>query len=469
MSFTIKCWMKIPCLPTEGKMTKKNKFELRGAFKLSAFFLTIVLAAAACKKEEGDLGLLVQPQDDQLNVFITDTSSIVAYTVIEDSLRSDEFGTSLLGSYVDPVFGKTETGIYAQLRMESETVDFTSVSGTALETIVDSMYLYLTLDGYYGNLDQQRFEIYQVTEDFFIDSNYYSNKVLTNAGVDLVGIGEGVITPDPLNNGSIEGAEVDPILKIKIDNTLGDAIVAESGGVNLADNDAFVAWFKGLYIKVNNSGQATGEGAILEVDLLNTNSKLSMYYRYTFAGEEDTLKFDFNINSSSARFTVSSHDYTGTPIATQILDSTEGINTVYVQTMSGVKSKIEFPFLSSLPDSIVVNQAELVLPFDYFSGDPYTAQDALLVLGIDDDGETYFIDDFFEGETIHGGLIDVSESEYRINIAKHVNNVLGGSVSNNGLFLLSSSAMISAKRAVINGTSSSNRKKMELIITYTKL
>jgi len=461
--------MRIPCLPTEGKMTKKNKFELRKAIKLSAFFLTIVLAVASCKKEEGDLGLLVQPQDDQLNVFITDTSSITAYTVLEDSLRSDEFATSLLGSYVDPVFGKSETGIYAQIRLESETVDFTSDSGTAIETVVDSMYLYLTLDGYYGNLDQQSFEVYRVSEDFFIDSNYYSNKVLTDEGVDLVEVGQGTLTPDPLNGGSIEGTLVDPILKIKIDNSLGDLIVAESGGANLVDNDAFVSWFKGLYIKVNNPAQAVDEGAILDVDLLNTNSKLSMYYRHTFVGEEDTLKFDFNINTSSARFTVSSHDYTGTPVEAQLLDSTLGLSTVYVQTMSGLKSKIEFPFLDSLPDSIVVNHAELVLPFEYFAGDPYTAHDALLVLGIDDAGDTYFLEDFFEGETIHGGPIDVSESEYRINIAKHVNNVLGGSVSNNGIFLLSSSAMVSAKRAVINGTSSSNRKKMELIITYTKL
>lgn len=453
----------------EIKMNKRNNHELRKALRLSAFFLVAIVAAVSCKKEEGDLGLQVQPQEDQLNVNVIDTSTVVAYTILEDSLRSDEFFSNLLGSYVDPVFGKTTASIYTQIRMESQSVDFTSISGTTAETVVDSVYLYLDLDGFYGNLDAQTFEVYEVTDDFFVDSNYYSNTTLTNAGTDLVQVGMGTIVPDPLNSGVIEGEVVNPVLKIRLANSLGDNFVAESGGANLADNDAFVAWFKGLYITVNNPSQSTDEGALLTTDLLDDNSRVTMYYRYTFPGEEDTLKFNFNINTSSARFNTASHDYTGTPVEAQLLDSSLGSQSVYVQALAGVKTRVEFPFLQSLPDSIVINNADLVLPFDYFSSDPYTPHNLLHVLGIDDDGETYFTDDFFEGESIHGGTVDYDNNEYRFNIAKHVNNVLTGARSNNGLYLLSSSAMITTNRAVINGTNSSNKNKMKLVITYTKL
>ena len=93
----------------------------------------------------------------------------------------------------------------------------------------------------------------------------------------------------------------------------------------------------------------------------------------------------------------------------------------------------------------------------------------LYLLGIDDEGASYFLEDFFEGETLYGGVRDNSNKEFRFNIVKHVNNVLTGAKSNNGLFLISTSAMVSANRTIINGVNSTNKNKMKIIFTYTKL
>lgn len=465
----IKCSKEPRSLLTNKEMSKRYNVKVRKAGQFSALFLGITLVIIGCKKEEGDLGLLVQPQEDRLSVVVSDTSTIRAYTVLEDSLRSDEYLVDMLGSYVDPTFGISTASIYTQIRMESEVVDFTSVSGSVSETVVDSIYLYLDLNGNYGNLDPQTFEVYRIIEDLYLDSSYYSNSVLTNDGIDLVEVGEGTIVPDPFNFSTVDGELTNPVLRLKLGNALGDAFVAESGGSNLADNTSFTDWFKGLYIKVNNTAQAVNEGAILYLDLLNSYSRVSMYYRHTFPGEEDTLKFNFNINTSCARFNSSSQDYSGTAIETQLADSTEGAETIYLQSMSGVKSKIILPFLNSLPDSIVVNKAELVLPYDYFSTDPYFPHLQLYLLGIDDENNSYFIEDFFEGETLYGGVRDNSNNEFRFNIVKHVNNVLTGVKSNNGLFLISTSAMVSANRSVINGANSTNKNKMKIIFTYTKL
>lgn len=469
MDFMIKCSKELRCSLIKGKMSKRNICNMRKAKQFSALFLGIILACVSCKKEEGDLGLLVQPQEDRLNIVVSDTSTIRAFTVLEDSLRSDEYLIDLIGSYVDPSFGVSTASIYTQIRMESEAVDFTSVSGSVAETVVDSIYLYLDLNGNYGTLDPQTFEVFRITEDLYLDSSYYSNSVIPNDGVDLVEVGAGTIVPDPFNFSTVDGDLINPVLKIKLANSLGDALVAESGSGNLADNTSFTDWFKGLYIRVNNASQSSGEGSILYLDLLNSYSRMSMYYRYTFTGEEDTLKFNFNINTSCARFNSASHDYAGTVIESQLLDTTEGNETIYLQCMSGVKSKIMLPFLGELPDSIVVNKAEVVLPYDYFESDPYFPHVQLYLLGIDDEGASYFLEDFFEGETLYGGVRDNSNKEFRFNIVKHVNNVLTGAKSNNGLFLISTSAMVSANRTIINGVNSTNKNKMKIIFTYTKL
>ena len=454
---------------TEGKMNKKNKLVMRKTTRFSALFLVAILLVAGCSKEQGDLGLQVQPQEDQLNIMVSDTSTVLAYTVKEDSLRSDEFMLALLGSYVDPVFGRTKASVYSQIRMEAETVDFTSATGGISETVVDSLYLYLDLNGFYGNLDAQNFEVYRINEDFYLDSNYYSNSTLTTDGVDLVEAGAGTIVPDPLNFTYIEGQLANPVLKIKLDNSLADDIVAQTGSGNLVDNDAFVSWFKGLHITVDDSGQSTDEGALLYLDLLNANSRVSMYYRFTFPGEEDTLRFNFNINTNSARFSQTEHDYTGTAIGSQLADSTLGNESIFVQTMGGVKSKIDFPHLDAMSDSVVINKAELVLPYDYFTSDPYSPQSQLYLLRVDSSGQTFFTEDFGEGETLHGGFRDNANKEFRFNIAKYVNNVLTGLVQNNGLYLISTSSMITANRVVINGKNSANRNKLKFILTYTEL
>ena len=181
------------------------------------------------------------------------------------------------------------------------------------------------------------------------------------------------------------------------------------------------------------------------------------------------MKFDFNINTSSARFTRTEQDYSGTVIEAQLNDSTLGSESIYVQTMGGVKAKIDFPHLDQMPDSVVINKAELVLPYDYFTSDPYSPQDKLYLLRMDSTGQTFFTEDFSEGEILHGGVRDNANKEFRFNIAKYVNNVLTGLVPNNGLFLISTSSMITSNRVVINGSTSANKNKLKFILTYTEL
>ena len=137
----------------------------RKVVQLSAIFFLGLIVLNGCKKKEDGIGLNVQPQGDQLNVELIDTASIITYSIKEDSLKSDELdGPSMLGTYVDPYFGKMDASIVSQIRLEAS-VDFTLASGSLDSLVIDSVIMYLALQGSFGNLDPQTFEVYQINED----------------------------------------------------------------------------------------------------------------------------------------------------------------------------------------------------------------------------------------------------------------------------------------------------------------
>ncbi|MCH2197258.1 MAG: DUF4270 domain-containing protein [Flavobacteriales bacterium] len=68
-----------------------------------------LFAIAGCEKPEQELGLGIQPDDDLLTAFQTDTTTIECFTIREDSLATDELSQSLLGNYFDPLTVITST------------------------------------------------------------------------------------------------------------------------------------------------------------------------------------------------------------------------------------------------------------------------------------------------------------------------------------------------------------------------
>jgi hypothetical protein len=101
-------------------MIKTSRRLRAAAFLLLAF----AVGTTGCKKPEQNIGLGLQPEEDILNAIQTDTVSIEAYTLIEDSLRMDDFSRSMLGNQMDAIFGKSSASIFTQFRLTSSNVDF---------------------------------------------------------------------------------------------------------------------------------------------------------------------------------------------------------------------------------------------------------------------------------------------------------------------------------------------------------
>ncbi|MAP01235.1 MAG: hypothetical protein CMD01_00250 [Flavobacteriales bacterium] len=437
------------------------------------FLVVVVLVLFSCKKNN-DFGLEVQPSQDLLSANQTDTTTLITYSSAGDSLKTDELsGPNLLGSYVDPSFGLLKTSIYTQIRLESS-YDFRPSGASSLDDIVvDSVVLYLSMDGNYGNAGTQTFEVYQLDEDLFVDSSYYTNSSASYIPTDLIAVGQNNISVDPLVPGYVEGELVDEaILRIPLSiSNFALPIMNESGTTTLDGNDGeneFLDWFKGLLITTNNPTQSINEGAIYYIDLLSDYSKITLFYRDTSgpAQDHDTIAFDFNLNANCARFHSSEIDYSSTIVDATISDSTLGDELFYVQPLGGCKGEIYFPFLDKLSDtSVIINKAELLLPFQFYLLDAYTPPTTLILSTKNNDGETIFLSDFFESD--HGGTVDLVNSQYRFNITRHINEIVAGEKQNLPISIIPLGSGISANRAVLNGANTSKKDQPKLVLTYT--
>jgi len=452
------------------------------------FFFILPLSISICLtscNESSVVGLDVQPENDLLNVGYQDSTTIFTRTLNGDSLITDETliasGIGLIGKYVDPVFGTATASMYTQVRLPSD------ISTTTFGTtpVCDSIVLSLVYEGtVYGKKDRknQTLNVFQIGESMSTSTVYYSNKTLSLLPGDLTEDDGFVFKPRPLDSVQVfdnpSKPELKPQILARLDVAFGQLLLNNASIGNLANNATFQSFFKGIYITTENtSGLLSEEGNIVHFRM--GESKITLYYHNSTSGTATSLKYDLSLGSV-ARFNNFKHDYSvagvNTDLATQVGSSGTAQNsTIFVQGMSGAKTKITFPYLMNwVKDGLIgVNKAELVISvdtnlLDLYRVDTFAAPTALVLFGINDNGTTYAIPDAFEGSTYFGGTLNSGTVQYRFNIARYLQQVLDGDRNNNGLYILASNGAAFANRVVIGGASSTTRP-MKLNITYTKL
>ena len=139
------------------------------------------MALNSCKKEISNAGLnLVNNEKD---AFDCDTLySMEVGSVKVDTVTSSNPSYLLLGSYVDSVFGKYDASFYAQARISALKPDFGDVNSI----VVDSLILGMRFSDYYGKLDAQNFEVYEITQDLSPSSSYNTKSTVSFKPQNLV-------------------------------------------------------------------------------------------------------------------------------------------------------------------------------------------------------------------------------------------------------------------------------------------
>ena len=414
----------------------------------------MLLLASSCNKEPDFIGLDLLPEGDRLNMSYIDTLDIVAYTVREDSLRTDGLAVNLIGYINDATFGQVNASFYTQFRLEGTTFKFIP------DAVIDSMVLYLVYAGLYGDsLSPHHFKVYEMTETMQATDTIFSGDTKT---IDPTPIGEVTFVP------SFEPdtvAKKPPRLRISLSNQFAQKFLAAPDST-YTSNINFLEIFKGLYLEADPSA-TTGTGSVLSFNLMHVDSRLHLYFH-----NSDTAKStSFVINDKSARFNHFEHDYSAA--AGLLVDQLQGNKLageerLYIQSMAGTKVNLRIPYLENIPgkEKIAVNEALLVLtnadPLSSFLPVPqlalrlYTETGSYLIMPEERVNAFYF-----------GGQYR-KDGEYHFRITKYIQDrMMYPERPDYGMVLLAAGSALSSNRLVLYGPGSET-SPMKLKIYYSQ-
>jgi len=404
------------------------------------FFLCLVICycfISACK-EPDNIGLEILPDSDLSSIGFSDTASLQTSVVKEDSVPATGNSSNLLGYINDNIFGATNASFYSQVLLSTTNVTFGSSN-------CDSIILTLAYSGYYGDTaSTHNFEVYRLNETIADSIIYYSNKTFNIS--DQLGT---LITSDIRPTDSV--GSLTPHLRIPLNNSFGTELISAPTSV-YESISAFRDFFKGIYVKDNPS---SATGSILYFALKDTMSKITLYYN-------DSLSYSFPLSGSN-KINHFEHDYSTAVFTNNFNDPEFGKNLCYVQSMAGIKTRVDFPYLNNFIQNgdIAVNKAELVITIDNSTTGTFSAHNDLFLVGIDSTGTSFFLPDYITSLTSFGGT--QSSGTYTFLVTRYIQQILTGARNDHGLYIVASGASVNANRTVVGGGNNATfRMKLKL-------
>ena len=391
------------------------------------------------------VGLEIQPNSDIIEIFNGEVIneidslnpplySLSLSTHSEDSLRTDETTSLLLGSINDPIFGLNEGSFLTQISLSENNVDLGE------NPVVDSVVFSYSYSGYYGDLTSPTsIAVKYVDLNIYKDSVYYSNHQFSGAFAS---------TEDLLLDFTISSdTSISPILKMTLDNSIGQQIL-DLGNSILLDNETFQENFGCFWF---NESSLLGN-SIIYLNPSGSNSNFTIYYHNSIS---DTLSLSFVVDGDAARINL----FNDKPLANLSLDP----NFSYIQSMAGFRTNIEIENLDNLRLDLAgksINHASL--NFNVTDLDTYSPHDKLFLVRENSEGSNVFLTDFtIEGDSHFKG--ELNGDSYDFNISRYFHKLLNDTSYSNKLILISSGGAINAHRTIILN----NSVKMQLI--YSEL
>ena len=394
-----------------------------------------------CKKDHSILGADVQPESDALNTSFTDTSSIFAFTTkYTIPIASFNDGYKYIGSNQDPVFGRTDIGLYCNANTNLTNVSFGLDANLVSAELIFAIPINSDFVG--DSATHLTYSVYPITTAISPSTVYYTtNDSLHNKNTPIGGGKVGYST----YNGSY-------VVRIPIDFNFANGILMNPQ--YLTDNTAFNAKYKGFYITTKTSplNLSSPQGIIAKFNLDDANSGFFLrYVNGSPSSVKDYKSFQFKFSgSNAARFNTSVYQpsvygisslqqqYTNT-------DTSFGRQNLFLKGMGGTRLKMYIPnldYIKKYSDTVrlAINRAEIVLNIDpsfSFSTQYYPAP-KLALLPLDSLGrENYALDQLTSTDFArYDGNYDSDRQRYVFNIARHVQGLINGNVKNYGFYVV---------------------------------
>lgn len=387
----------------------------------------------------------------------------------------------VVGRYLDPQFGLTESEIYTRVLRNTLGLEFTPDFDSIT---IDSVVMVLAYDTtqLYGPLNAPfHLEVYQITEDFTGLDSIYSDKTLMTSFMPL---GTLDFNLDPLSNVSVFEPDSGKIItqqpQIRIPLQLPPNVLTSAA---FANDTAFGEVFKGVNIR----GYSLNNDAVLPILHSGANDGAEGSYGIViYYTEDDTLKDSYRIIYSTRRFSHTKSGFYETANADVIDDYEAGEEILYLQAMDGPGIEILFNDLRTKLAGKQINKAELSIYIENLPGEnlslyppidqvvaTYKSGDAIVPI----DDIRVFVNDLTVTtsanlasiQTFFGGSL-ASESGnmiYKLNLTNHIKRLMSDETLTPHIILNPYIRRSRVDRSVIAGPKNAT-KPMKLKITFTE-
>ena len=422
---------------------------------------------------------------DEAKVGFVDTLSLSSSTTTGDSIRTysplvnNQLTTYLLGNMEDPVFGSVDASIYAELRLRRTSSGFDFLRPVIGESpSFDSLILLLPIDtiGWYGITDTIfEIEVLEVVEDMDNSEEYFSNKTFATNMMPLATFSyrattDTVWTTEYANGDTIAIVGF-PHVRIPLNDSPLPALLLDSDTTKFDSDSTLLESLKGIQLRVK-----TPNPGMLSFDLQDNRGGLYIYFR---DAEDAFQEYQFPINQFSTKVSNYTLNNEGATVAPFIDDDKLGDSLIFLQSMSGLITELQFDELEELQGR-VINKAELIITInDNIEGDNtefFEPISSLVAVTRNDDGNFIAIEDValasagFSNE-VFGGRIEQEEGSdirtYQMNITSHLQEVVSGAEPDN-LFILANIRGGRASRSVLYG-GKHPEFPIKLRVAYTEL
>ncbi len=408
------------------------------ALFFSAIIISVAFLFSACKKlnESTELGGGLIPPIDNISTFETYLDVVTDNKLFQDTTKvyfNDNLAVGHIGN--DPEFGTTHADAY--FNVSSSFYPFYPFFNKD-SVVIDSVILSLSYNSFYGDTNS-----FQTIRVFEIDQNAGFNDTslfkYDQADFQLTGgqLGSKTFQIKNLKDSILHIRKKDTtklanVIRIPLPNQLGTRLVGydttNSPNGGFRNDSIFKTLFRGFAIKADNSGNALTYFSPSDVN----RTKLIVYFQVTKNGIKDTTFAEFNHQTLGQANIVKRQAANGW--ASYLSNGLPNDDKVYLQSIPGSYASLKIPALDTFKNA-VIHRAELVVnplrstqdgifiqPSGLFLDRINNSADTVFTFDVDMDVQASGSDFTYNYISFGGGL--KSDSTYRFNISKHVQDII---------------------------------------------
>ena len=351
--------------------------------------LTICFCFWCCENEESLIGNNLLNSGEHILENHIHNFNITTQIELDDSVSASG-QTSLLGSYVDPIFGQVDASFCFQIQIPVNEYNPQAVS-------INNIYLTIPYNGFYGDTsvvkDEISFDIdiAQLNTNISELTDIYSSEDLFPS-IPITTIAKNLIEIE--TEGSL-------ILNLT-ESQFGFDEILNLNQNQFINDSSFVEAFNGFQLTVSQ----VNTGGVLYLDSYNDEASLTIEYTNS-TNENDTVQFKIGPQTKFNHFSQN-----------QKPELVKDSDILLMQSMGGFFSRIKLDNLQTLRDSgyIAVNEAKIIAHIADING-PYPLPESLSLYK-DTNSELSSFD------FISNANLNTSNNTYEFNITDYLQTAL---------------------------------------------